>query len=131
MRKHPKGYEHVRTARFAPYRKGCGPTFRLELYDTRELCHGSPHWRLAYRFFQVTGRINELIFEGEDYGCSPCDAIDSDASVASLMTFLTLRPGDTDDEYFEKYTERQLRFADEHAEALSCLCIDRYEKEGK
>lgn len=124
-------YEHLRTVRFAPYRKGCGPTFRLELYDTRRLCDGSHHWQLAYQFFQVTGKVTELIFEGEDFGCSPMDAVDSDRCIASLMTFLTLRPGDTDAEYFEKYTERQLQYADEHGEALSCYCIDRFEKESK
>jgi len=133
-------YEHLRTLRFAPYRFDPGhkgPTFRLELYDTRRLCPGSNHWQLAYQFFQITKKTvelipptnvsttkssTELIFEGEDFGCSPCDAVDSDTCALSLMTFLTLRPGDTDAEYFDKYTPRQLQFANEHAEILALEC---------
>jgi hypothetical protein len=38
--------------------------------------------------------------------------------VRALMGFLTLRPGDTDDEYFDRYTPDQLAFADEHGEFL-------------
>jgi len=46
-------------------------------------------------------------------------AIDSDASIGALLGFLTLRPGDTDAEYFENYTDRQREFCDTDAEALS------------
>jgi hypothetical protein len=58
------------------------------------------------------------LFEGEDYGASPMHAIDSDESVRGLIGFLTLRPGDTDREYFSGYTERQLDFARGDAEGL-------------
>jgi hypothetical protein len=49
-----------------------------------------------------------IIFEGEDFAGSPMDADDSDETVAALLTFLTLRRGDTDAEYFESYTPEQL-----------------------
>lgn len=65
---------------------------------------------------------DELIFEGEDFHCSPLHADDSDESVAALVSFLTLRPGDTDLEYFLKYTERQLEWCQsDRCEELSML----------
>ncbi len=64
--------------------------------------------------------ITTVLFEGEDFGCSPMHGIDSDATVAAIMAFLTLRPGDTDPEYFADYTPEQLAYCSEHAETLSC-----------
>lgn len=67
-----------------------------------------------------------LLFEGEDFGCSPMHAIDSDECVAAIMSFLTLRPGDTDREYFEDYTEAQLDYCSQHAEALASEVLNRF-----
>ena len=55
---------------------------------------------LAYRFFH-RGR---LLFAGADFHCSPLHAVDADATVAGVLAFLSLKPGDTDPEYFEGYT---------------------------
>ena len=74
---------------------------------------------LGYRLNQVDGNRRWTLFEGEDFGCSPLHAIDSDETIAALLGFLTLRPGDTDSEYFADYTPRQLEFCDQHAEALA------------
>ncbi len=46
------------------------------------------------------------------------------------MGFLTLRPGDTDQEYFDGYTDNQLQYADEHAETLSCEVCSRFGENG-
>lgn len=113
-------HEKIRRCIFRPYRKGYGPTFCLTLYDTGETRDGK--WRLAYRL--TSGR--KTIFEGDDFYFSPLHAIDSDSTVASLMGFLTLRPGDTDREYFENYTPTQLEFCEQHAEALGCAVCDRF-----
>lgn len=43
-----------------------------------------------------------------------------------LLGFLTLRPGDTDREYFDKYTPAQLEYANQHAETLPCECYARF-----
>ena len=62
----------------------------------------------------------EVIFEGADYDPSPM--IDNRVGVESardILTFLTCRPGDTDDEYFEKYTSAQLEWCKHHAENLA------------
>lgn len=67
----------------------------------------------------------EPLFQGEDYGVSPAHAIDSDESVRGLIGFLTLRPGDTDAEYFSGYSERQMKFAKGDAEELQLFGMDR------
>lgn len=91
--------------------------FRLELYDTfRSDSMGKSI--LAYELYDG----DELIFEGEDYHCSPLHSIDGDDALAGLLCFLSLRPGDTDSEYFESYTPRQREWAESgRAETLGYL----------
>jgi len=74
--------------------------FRLELYlthretiDRRDI--------LAYRL-SIDGQI---VFEGQDFASSPVSAIDSDKTLGALLTFLSLRPGDTDADYFRDYSQ--------------------------
>jgi len=70
---------------------------------------------LGYAF----GREGEApIFVGDDFSPPAGVAIDSDDTLRSLLGFLTLRPGDTDADYFAEYTDAQLAFADGEAEAL-------------
>jgi hypothetical protein len=89
-----------------------GEGFKLELYATYQVHKGREY--LAYRFFHN----GMLIFEGDDYGPSPCQAIDGDESVAGLLGFLACQPGDTDDEYFARYTPQQLEWAEQYGEEL-------------
>lgn len=102
--------DKLRTCRFRPYRSG--PIFTLTLWyqgtDT-----------IGYTLSQ--GKT--VIFEGADFCPSPMHSVDGDDAVNSLMTFLTLRNGDTEAEYFDKYTPAQLEFSEQHAEALSA-CVD-------
>jgi len=117
--------ELMRMARFAPYRKGMGPRFALSLYYL-----GGE--RIGYRFSECghpetgAGRSRRVIFEGSAYRPSPLRSIDGDYSMQGLLSFLTLRPGDTDREYFDRYTPAQMAFAMQHAEALSCEVSHRY-----
>jgi len=63
-----------------------------------------------------------LLFLGTDFYCAPGDAVDSDEMIRSLMGFLTLRPGDTDDDYFADYTPKQRAFTESSAcEVLSMV----------
>lgn len=79
--------------------------------------------RLGYTFVRETDGL--VIFEGDDFGCSPLHAVDSDDTVRALLSFLTLQPGDTDAEYFEAYTADQHAFAAGDAETVSALyCWD-------
>lgn len=76
---------------------------------------------VGYQFDDPHG---ETLFEGEDFYCSPLHAIDSDEALRSLLGFLTLKPGDTDKEYFENYTPKQMAFAQGDAEYLQMYTID-------
>jgi hypothetical protein len=82
---------------------------------------------IGYRLTQrEPGRAPIVLFEGGDFSPSPCYADDSDQTVAGLLGFLTLRPGDTDPEYFDRYTDVQRAFCAQHAESLSMEAIDRF-----
>lgn len=112
--------EFIRRCIFKPYLKGQGPTFILTLWDINRRDHLGKNM-LKYRLNM--GR--KTLFQGEDFACSPMDAIDSDACVNSIMGFLTLRPGDTDQDYFYNYTLEQREFCEQHAENLSYAVLDR------
>jgi len=77
---------------------------------------------VAYRLQR--NLTDKPIFLGADFHGSPLHATDSDESVVALMGFLTLRPGDTDSEYFESYTPEQLEWAETEAEELSCAVTE-------
>lgn len=115
----------IRTVHLRPYRAGAGPTFRLTTWDT-----GRTDWRgvsrLGYRLTQREHGRTVTLFEGEDFCGSPLHADDSDATVSALLSFLTLRHGDTDLYYFASYTPAQWDYVHQHAEALSCYVSDRF-----
>lgn len=112
---------HIRTLKLAPYVSVdfMGeplPTFTLAIYDARGITNPR---QLGYRLTMHTkGKRACVVFQGSDFGCSPLQACDSDRTVAAILTFLTLKPGDTDRDYFASYSARQLEWAGEHAEAL-------------
>lgn len=113
--------ELIRTCLFRPYRKGMGPVFRLRLWD---LFRSDSDGKACVKYELSAGPI--VIFSGDDFHCSPMHAIDSDACVESIMGFLTLRPGDTDADYFANYSELQKTFCAQHAEALACEVSNRF-----
>jgi hypothetical protein len=131
--------EVMKTFRFKPYLTGMGPTFLLELYD------GGGHdsagrWSVDYRLIQCgwtdtntrrgTSMLRHkraVIFDSVNGSQSPVythDAIDSRKAALTVLSFLSLRPGDTDSEYFADYTSEQLVFAQEHGESLSMYTCD-------
>jgi hypothetical protein len=99
---------------FRPYRKGLGPIFRLNTWDT-----GRTKSTGQYLVGYCLKQDGKVLFEGEDFGCSPMHAIDSDECARTLMGFLTLEPGDTDEDYFENYNAAQKTFCDNYAEDLA------------
>lgn len=115
----------LRNVRLRPYRTGYGPRFSLTTYDTGR-CDERGSANQRYRFVQIDGKRRTVLFEGEDYSVGAGQCSDSDDAVAGLLEFLTLKPGDTDDEYFARYTPAQRRFADQHAEMLSCEVKARF-----
>ncbi len=104
----------VRSVRFTPYRRGHGPRFCLTVYDTFKRDSLGKNV-LAYRL-TMNGRE---LFTGADFACAPGHAIDSDSCIECLMGFLTLRPGDTDADYFANYTAEQKAYCEQHAETLA------------
>lgn len=117
--------ERIRTVILRPYTsqpKGMAPVFTLTLWDT----YKTDNLGKSILRYRLVSNQHGVIFEGEDFACSPMHAIDSDDCVKSLLGFLTLKPGDTDDEYFENYTQKQLDFCAHHAEALECEVMHRF-----
>lgn len=116
----------LRRVYLRPYRKGHGPSFCLTTYYTGMARGGRE--RLAYRLTMREEGKTRLLFAGDDYCPSPLHASDSDASMLGLLAFLTLRPGDTDAEYFAGYSEEQKAFASDHGEALYFEATCRFEE---
>lgn len=100
-----------------------GHGFRLNLYDTGKTCPEDGKTLIAYRFWHKL----RLIFQGADIWVPPTQTIDGDETVRTVLTFLSLRPGDTDREFFDYYTAAQLRWVDEHAQTLSLYTIPEEE----
>jgi hypothetical protein len=65
--------------------------------------------RIGYELRDPAGTV---LFRGDDFGPSPMHADDSDETLRGLLGFLTLRPGDTDRDYFADYTPAQRAFSE-------------------
>ncbi len=99
--------------------------FTLRMWDT-----GTRDWRGQTRISYELKDSHRVIFAGDDFGCSPMHADDSLASVAALLGFLTLRPGDTDREYFDKYTPNQMEWCESaRCEELRMIQFELEERE--
>ena len=109
--------ELIRTLRIA------GTTLRIyDMFQTDSMGKS----KLGYEF--KVGR--KMLFQGEDFCCSPCYSVDSLHTAYSLLGFLTLGIHDTDGEYFEDYTKEQLDWAEGYGkrEYLSALICNWKEK---
>lgn len=84
---------------------------------------------LSYELYRGFGDTTDTLFEGEDFAGSPLHADDSGETVRALMGFLTLKPGDTDPEYFSGYTTEQLAWSRHHAEELAMAVLERFGEE--
>lgn len=120
--------EIIRRCIFRPYAKGRGPTFTLVVWDTYRR-HARGTSLLGYRLHMREEAVSSVIFEGEDFSPSPMHADDSDATIAGIMGFLCLKPGDTDREYFDGYSAAQIAFAESHAEYLEYEVCNRFGRE--
>jgi hypothetical protein len=99
--------------------------FLLELWTTDEYdSRGCP--QIGYQLFDAK-YSNGAIFSGVDYYPSPlwCERINGqlviqnwDYAAGSLAAYLSLQPGDVEQDYFDSYTEHQLAWAKERGESL-------------
>ena len=97
--------------------------FTLRLFDTGKTVNGKH--QLAYVFSDGQHPDGQHLFVGHDYYPSPLHAIDSDESLAGLLSFIALGEGDTDRDYFDKYNERQLGWRDSpRREELQLLVME-------
>lgn len=68
------------------------------------------------QMYRYTMRLDgAVLFEGDSYGTS---ARTPEQIALGLLAFLTLQPGDTDEDYFDEYTPAQL----EWARSFRCEC---------
>lgn len=65
------------------------------------------------------------LFAGQDFAASPMDTPTGKQSACALIQFLTLKPGDTDADYFEHYTDNQMEFAQGEAEQIGYAWRER------
>lgn len=93
-----------------------GEPVELDMWDTGRR-DGRGQTVIAYELRHG----DTTIFQGVGFAGSPLHADDSDATVGSLLTFLSLRPGDTDTEYFQSYSATQTQWVDHNGEELSLI----------
>lgn len=75
--------------------------------------------------YELRDPAGDVLFRGADFRPSPMHADDADETLRGLLGFLTLRPGDTDREYFAEYSERQRAFSESsECEYLAFLYSD-------
>jgi hypothetical protein len=112
-----------------PFRDSGAARYRLDMFDSHETDRDGKY-RVCYVFSRlVKGKRAEVLFTGDDYCPGRGTAIDSIESARGLLGFLTLRPGDTDSEYFERYSDAQRAFAATDAEAVACEVEGRFGEE--
>lgn len=99
----------LRDVEFRPLNDGT--VYRLRTFDLWRSDRDGK--RMIAYIFGVDGE--PALFSGDDLHVAPAHAIDSDECLRELMGFLTLRPGDTDREYFDRYTPEQSAFAATYA----------------
>ncbi len=93
--------------------------FSLKLFDTGKADRRGKSI-LAYELFDENhGR--GPVFQGADFHCSPLHDRASDATVADVLGFLSLRPEDSDSERFASYTAKQLVWCEERGADLAVV----------
>ena len=89
--------------------------FQLRTYDAGTDDDGREVLRYVLhdlRWRDEAGQFGRKLFKGGDFKPSPLLAIDSDEAIGALLGFLSLGEGDTDSEYFDAYTDRQIAWSD-------------------
>jgi hypothetical protein len=80
-------------------------TYKLQLTRTYRYDKDDSHEYVNYKFIRPDKMV---IFQGNDFGCPMYKNPESKWAAIQLLGFLTCKPGDTDEEYFEHYSVDQL-----------------------
>lgn len=105
-----------------------GRRIRIRAY---ELAHKHTNSHLYFTVeVRECGKNGRVIFpRGQLYaGVSVYSghAIDGKAAKELALSLVAVKPGDTDDEYFEDYSDDQRAWAEENGEWLSYIAAERY-----
>lgn len=87
--------------------------------------------RLAYRFWDTEYGPEYPVFEGWDFSTPQLYtvsefAVDWENATRGLLNFLSLKNGDTDQEYFDSYTDEQRVWMETHAEDLQTVLLETW-----
>lgn len=94
--------------------------YRLEVFDLRR----TDRYGKAVVTYRLT-HDGEVVFpEGADFHCSPLNSPDDDGTVAAILSFCALKPGDTDPDYFADYTPAQLAWCRRFGDELALLATE-------
>jgi hypothetical protein len=104
------------------FRIDIGP-FRVEFGDPEYRKDGRRGY--PYRVWDLEWDRKKPVFQNDDYSIGTRQTFERAA--AGLLSFFALVPGDTDDEYWDKWTQRQIRWRDERAEQLQ-IELSSYEE---
>lgn len=102
-----------------PRKGGLMETYTFEDYTlTLEYTGEVRDYHSYVRYTLTKAGEDAPIFQGDDLGIPRGDDPEGVKAAAALLDFLTLQEGDTDQEYFDSYTERQSEFSECEAEDL-------------
>lgn len=103
----------METYKFDGYTLTLEQTSRIDNYG---------HVMVRYTFRTPKGT---LLFNGDDFGASPLHDPVGIESAKDLLSFLTVRKGDTDEDYFDNYTDEQIEFSESwDCEQLQLYTLD-------
>ncbi len=114
----------IKHVRIEPFREG--PDFELKIFDTGTYDRRG-QTKLAYELVRLDAPPigDKVLFAGGDFCGSPMYADNSDSTARSLLGFLTLKPGDTDADYFNEYSPEQLAWC----QSSECEALGMYASE--
>lgn len=99
------------------------PTIIIHAFDAN-MTDSTGHSRIDVEV-RMGGKV--VFPRGATYcGMSRGTCLDGIAAKEAVLALVAMRPGDTDDDYFDSYTPEQLAFAGEYGEDLECEREYRY-----
>jgi hypothetical protein len=103
-----------------------GKTYHIPVYERNVRTHNGG---VAYTF-NVLERVGKnhhnIIFSNMVGSFSPCHACDGVNAKRHILMHLAMKQGDTDQEFFDTYSDEQLEFVNTFGEEIYFLAVSRY-----